>query len=171
MGGARAVEQFKDSILVNSFDHAKQASDFLGINHPSSITACCRGRIKSVKGFQFKYKNDVSIQNEIWLDHPIGIKVSSQGRFKFPNGHISSGSRHGLGYIQVHYKRKKYYAHRLILETFVGPNPPGKECDHIDRDRSNNMISNLRWVTKTENQANRSNSKKEIKLTINKDAE
>jgi HNH endonuclease len=160
MGGGRAVEQFKNGIFVNSFDHAKQASDMLGINHPSSITACCRGKIKSVRGFQFQYKSDACIEGEIWLDHPIGIKVSSEGRFQFPGGHISIGSKHGLGYRQVHYKRKKYFAHRLILESFAGPSPEGMECDHIDRNRSNNAAINLRWVTKTENQANRSNSKK-----------
>jgi len=46
--------------------------------------------------------------------------------------------------------------HRLILKAFKGDPPsPDHECDHIDRNKQNNAIDNLRWVTKSQNQANR----------------
>jgi hypothetical protein len=167
MGGERKVEQWKDGILLNIFRSAKEASDLLQINHPSSVTACCKGKIKNVYGFQFRYKTVDPIEGELWGYHNIGIHVSSKGRFKFPNGYIGTGSEHGSGYLQVHFKRRKYYAHRLVLETFVGPNPSGLECDHIDRNRKNNFLENLRWVTKKVNQGNRNCSK----LTIKIDAE
>lgn len=45
--------------------------------------------------------------------------------------------------------------HRLVGLTFI-PNPDNKkEIDHIDRDRTNNHISNLRWCSPSENQRNR----------------
>lgn len=48
-------------------------------------------------------------------------------------------------------KRIKRYIHRLIAEAFI-PNPQNKpEIDHIDTNRVNNSIDNLRWVTKIEN--------------------
>lgn len=49
--------------------------------------------------------------------------------------------------------RKLYYAlvHRLVLEAFVGPCPPGMECCHKDLDRSNEALSNLRWDTRSAN--------------------
>lgn len=49
--------------------------------------------------------------------------------------------------------RKLYYAlvHRLVLEAFVGPCPPGMECCHGDLDRSNAALSNLRWDTRSAN--------------------
>lgn len=44
------------------------------------------------------------------------------------------------------------FVHRLILETFVGPRPDGKEACHFpDHDKSNNALSNLRWDTHDEN--------------------
>jgi hypothetical protein len=49
---------------------------------------------------------------------------------------------------------KSYNIHRLIALTFI-PNPENKPCvDHIDRDKHNNAVSNLRWVTYAENSAN-----------------
>lgn len=39
------------------------------------------------------------------------------------------------------------YVHRLILETFVGPCPKGKECCHYNGDPGDNRLSNLRWDT------------------------
>lgn len=45
--------------------------------------------------------------------------------------------------------------HRLVLLAFVGPCPTGHEARHIDGDRKNNSLSNLRWGTKDENAADR----------------
>lgn len=53
-----------------------------------------------------------------------------------------------------HRKYKRYYVHRLVLEAFVGPCPPGLEaCHGPDRDVANNKLSNLRWDTKKANAA------------------
>jgi hypothetical protein len=42
--------------------------------------------------------------------------------------------------------------HRLVLEAFVGPRPPGLECCHYpDHTSSNNRLRNLRWDTHREN--------------------
>ncbi len=45
--------------------------------------------------------------------------------------------------------------HQLVARAFI-ENPEGKRCvDHIDNDRSNNMVHNLRWATHVENSRNR----------------
>jgi len=44
--------------------------------------------------------------------------------------------------------------HRLVAELFI-PNPEHKPIiDHIDRNRQNNAVSNLRWCTLKENMLN-----------------
>lgn len=45
--------------------------------------------------------------------------------------------------------------HRLLGETFI-PNPDNKkEIDHIDRNKTNNNLDNLRWATRSENNLNK----------------
>lgn len=44
------------------------------------------------------------------------------------------------------------YAHRLVLEAFIGPCPEGMECRHFpNADVTDNQLSNLSWGTKHEN--------------------
>src|SRR4051794_9775270 len=44
-------------------------------------------------------------------------------------------------------KKSACRIHRLVLESFVGPCPPGMVACHGDGDRANNDLSNLRWDT------------------------
>lgn len=62
------------------------------------------------------------------------------------------------GYQTVHLssrkKRKRIGISILVAKAFI-PNPENKpEVDHIDTIRTNNNISNLRWVTRQENMDN-----------------
>lgn len=60
------------------------------------------------------------------------------------------------GYFLVHLrdrngKRFGKLVHRLIAETFI-ENPENREqVDHIDEDKTNNAVKNLRWTTPKEN--------------------
>lgn len=42
--------------------------------------------------------------------------------------------------------------HTIVLTAFVGPCPKGHTCNHLDGDRSNNVLSNLQWATLSEQQ-------------------
>lgn len=66
---------------------------------------------------------------------------------------------HTNGYIQVTLykdnKRKHFYIHRLLAEYFI-ENPDNlKEVDHIDRNKGNNKLNNLRWITRGDNNQNK----------------
>lgn len=63
------------------------------------------------------------------------------------------GSLHPKGYIRFGYKRKHYLVHRVIWYLFKG-SWPKNQIDHLDRDKTNNRIENLRDVIPAENSAN-----------------
>lgn len=48
-------------------------------------------------------------------------------------------------------RRESRYVHRLVLEAFVGPCPPGMEGCHWNDVKDDNRLTNLRWGTKSEN--------------------
>lgn len=85
--------------------------------------------------------------------HPVlGIPVRSDGAVVVSRNGWTFGTRKPNGYLSVLVGGKRYYVHRLVLETFVSLPVCGKAvCDHIDRDRSHNSVWNLRWVSKQEN--------------------
>ena len=60
------------------------------------------------------------------------------------------------GYYQVCLNKRTYPYHRILATHFV-PNPNGMpEVDHEDRNKTNNELSNLRWVDRSGNLRNRS---------------
>lgn len=45
--------------------------------------------------------------------------------------------------------------HRLVLEAFVGPCPKGLQCGHLNGDRADNRLPNLKWLSPKENTAHK----------------
>ncbi len=61
----------------------------------------------------------------------------------------------GKGYYMVHLsidgKYPKFYVHRLVLLTFVGPCPPNHEGCHGSNGKKNNSLANLYYGTHSKN--------------------
>ena len=66
------------------------------------------------------------------------------------------GFENEKGYLRVHTASGNRYVHVLIWEIFNGERPYGMVVDHIDGNKANNKISNLRLVSAKENIRNRS---------------
>ncbi len=90
-------------------------------------------------------------------DQETGIftrKVSTSNRVKV--GAVA-GCSGGDGYLLIMVQSRLYQAHRLAWLHTHGVWPKG-QIDHINRDRSDNRIANLRDVTQKQNLQNRSKS-------------
>ena len=60
------------------------------------------------------------------------------------------------GYLRCTLNRKKYMHHRIVALQFIPNDDPESKTmvDHINHDRTDNHIENLRWCTASENNRN-----------------
>ncbi len=98
----------------------------------------------------------ITVDGRIWSKLRQGSGCSLSGRWK------KLRLAHN-GYLRVvlsHKGRKKNLpVHRLVLEAYLGPRPLGRECHHLDSNKTNNSIKNLVWCTNNQNGERNSNNK------------
>ncbi len=82
--------------------------------------------------------------------------ISKDGRI-WRNGKEKKFTVSAIGYevtsFSTNNKTKTYYKHRLMLHAFVGECPKDCEALHINGNRLDNRLENLRWGTRKENVA------------------
>lgn len=98
---------------------------------------------------------------ELWRKEFI-LDPSSPSGVKWKNLDASRKKSHMAGYsnergyyvVKTH--GKEYRCHQIVLAlNGIIPNQWQSEVDHIDRNPSNNSLSNLRWVSGSQNCKNR----------------
>lgn len=65
------------------------------------------------------------------------------------------GNTHHSGYRRTKLHNRELLIHRVIWNMFNGPIPDGMELDHINRNKRDNRIENLRLATHGDNMLNR----------------
>lgn len=90
-----------------------------------------------------------------WGDYftydPLSGSLSRIRRASIPTGCVCSTS----GYMRTRCGGRKHLVHRIVYEMHFGQIPDGMQIDHIDGDKLNNRIENLRLATHSQNQHNR----------------
>jgi len=99
---------------------------------------------KEILNFLFDYKN-----GELYWKFSLSCKS--------PKGNIA-GSIKSDGYRRIGLNKKPYLAHRLIFMMHYGYLP--EVVDHVDGNRQNNCIENLREATQSQNSHNQKLSSK-----------
>ena len=85
---------------------------------------------------------------EILTTHPHTIRKKN-------DHYVCNETLRNDGYIQVKLNGKIYYKHRIIAIQFIDNPNNLTDVDHINHDRTDNRIMNLRWCSHSENQFNR----------------
>ena len=106
--------------------------------------------------------NMIELGHEVWrvIDGNSNYEISSYGRVKKikNNALMKPRFNEATGYaflsLRTNKTRRTTHIHQLIAKAFID-NPQNKKyVDHIDNDRRNNSIKNLRWCTQSENNQN-----------------
>ena len=107
-----------------------------------------RRGVKNWKYFQVQradlldtFDYDPSTGNLVWRDNGVNRRPGKAA------GNLN------LGYREVEWRGVRYYCHKLVWLIIYGTVP--YEIDHIDCDKLNNRIENLREATRVDNGANR----------------
>jgi hypothetical protein len=70
-------------------------------------------------------------------------------------GYVLKGRPCRKGYLRVVLhdvgRRAERAVHHLVLEAFCSPRPDGLQANHKDGDKANNAVTNLEWVTASDN--------------------
>lgn len=90
-----------------------------------------------------------------WRPIPFAPRYEASECGKIRNGstgRVLRPSRSGYGYVHVKLGRQGCTkVHRAVAAAFIGPRPPGMQINHRDRNKQNNAVENLEYVTRAEN--------------------
>ena len=161
---------------VRSFGSRTKAADDLKVN-PGHISACCRKKLKTATAkdktkWTFWYDTEAAppacLEGERWAKVVAGDgmhevvapqtlakrlswpRVSSLGRYQDCKGVIKEPIPEKSKYARVQAFGKMYSFHGLVARAFNGPVPEGCTVDHINNNPSNNHLSNLQYLSRSE---------------------
>jgi hypothetical protein len=154
----RTIYQFDSKgLIVQKWDSAAKAGRALDIDS-RRILDTCTGILPSIRGYTFRYAEDVETTSEpeIWMPVPFdewrGYYASSLGRIA-RSDRILKGSLK-KGYIEVSIRvgeaKLQQRVHRLVASAFLGRHDD-LTVNHKNGIKTDNRISNLEFVTQLEN--------------------
>ncbi len=118
------------------------------------------------------------MQLETWMDfreddweESYRLGLSNYGRvrsyIKDPQGSLIKGGSIN-GYVTVNVKlkngkRRNFYLHKLLAKAFLTPGTNEKSVLHLNHDKTDNRLENLKWATHKERYAHQKTSPLDIK--------
>ena len=176
----KTIQAFnKNNELIKEFDNIKDAYLFINHTNGTSITNCLSGVYKTAGKYIWKFKDNkiTEYYNNKYIDDikdyiPLGkineydfsnYYINKEGiiiNSKYKNRKIKKFiNANGYNCVYLYYennKKNQYPLHRLIAKCYLENghtyfNDNNYVVNHIDKNRLNNTISNLEWITQKEN--------------------
>ena len=93
---------------------------------------------------------EVKVNNfyEIYNQYPYPIR-------RMKDNYVIKEHIDSSGYFVCYLNQKKWLKHRIVTEQWIEKIEGKTEIDHINRNRADNRIENLRWVNTSENSKNK----------------
>ena len=169
----------KTNKLIKEFDNIKDAITFINHKNGSSIQNCLRGIYKTSGNYIWKFKDNKIIENnknKYIEDINDYISLGKINEYDFTNYYINKEgiiintkyknrkikffvNEGGYNCIYLYYdelKKSQYLLHRLIAKYYLKDgnryfNDNNYVVNHKDKNKSNNNIDNLEWITSKDN--------------------
>jgi len=145
--------------FIKEFISAAEAERLTGVS-AKHIPAVCKGKRKSAGTFKWEYTNK---NDNITIEAPIGKEreeypnyiITSKGQIyskNIKNFLVINNQESGYETVGLcNGKRKDFYVHILVAELYLEPVVGKTQVNHKDKNKSNNVVENLEWVTQSEN--------------------
>lgn len=96
------------------------------------------------------------IENSNYYVSNTGVIITKQTSNEKELKSVKQKSGYYTVSLMIDNKAKTFYVHQLVAKAFIGDfSELNLELDHIDRDKSNNHVDNLQWISKKDNLRNR----------------
>lgn len=130
------------------------------VKYPNTTYFIQYGQPKQINRNEITIRNytDEILPNEKWITSYLGeeLEVSNLGRYRWTKNRnqIYTGAKGGNGYKVLTYNKKSYSVHRIILQSFDPKSDfENLTVDHINGNKMDNRLENLRWATNEQNVA------------------
>jgi hypothetical protein len=160
----KAIKQLnQDGTLIKVFNSIAQAETELGISGAHISTVCSNSGRKSAGGFQWEYddlnhltKPSLPLAMMPISNYPnYGITKDGQIYSHFLKRFLHSTKKNGYMVVGLSNElgTNTFRVHRLVALTFIPNGAPitKRQVNHINSVRHDNHVSNLEWVTPSEN--------------------
>ena len=112
-----------------------------------------------IKKLELDILKDLDFEMFLLVDGYENYCVSNHGNIKnSKTNRIMKPSNHRQGYkiivLSKYGQRKTFTVHRLVAKAFLENSDNKQKVDHIDENKANNNVKNLRWSTFQENRYN-----------------
>lgn len=152
-----AVRQLShDGKVIATFPSIKEAAESTETS-AKKIPSVCNGSRKQTGGFKWEYVTHTLVDvpdGKEPLGYPGYIITRNGDVYSLKTRRYLTLNHHQSGYVSVglsNGSKKDFYVHVLVATLFLDPVLGKDYVNHKDRNKKNNQVENLEWVSASEN--------------------